>query len=91
MAARGAIFSPWDGLDLSYTQDNMLNKVGANVVHGERTQTPLAHTSLLFDASDDEIWDCIINGKPIVREQPEPEPVAEKKSVTTATTRKSKK
>lgn len=83
MSGPGAIFSPFDGLDLAYNQEGTLCKVAPGTNYGETTHLPLIHRSELIGASDEEMWGAVMEGKPIVRDEPEIEPVPadEKKSV----------
>jgi hypothetical protein len=71
MSGPGAIFSPFDGLDLSYNQEGTLCKVAPGTNYGETTQIPLIHQSLLFGASDEQMWGAVMEGKPIVHDGPE--------------------
>jgi hypothetical protein len=85
MSGAGAIFSPFDGLDLTYDREGTLCKVAPGANYGETMQIPLLHQSELFQADDDEIWSAVMEGKPIERE---PEPSTVELVVVKSTTRK---
>lgn len=91
MGATGSIFTPFDGLHLTYDQDGTLCCVTPGTSYGEgQYQMPLIHRSELMDATDEEIWGAVMEGRPIVREsEPEPEATTVKRS--TITTRKTKR
>jgi hypothetical protein len=93
MGGMGAIFSPFDGLHLTYDQEGTLYKVMPGSNYGEnQQQLPLIHRTELFDANDDEIWGVVMEGKPIVREVVEPEPEIEEPVIEKITaTRKGKR
>lgn len=75
MSGPGAIFSPFDGLDLTYNREGTLCKVAPGTTYGEpQQQLPLIHQSELFAANEDEIWGAVIEGLPIVHEVVESEP-----------------
>jgi hypothetical protein len=84
MGGSGAIFSPFDGLDLSYNQEGTLCKVAPGTNYGETTHILLVHQSELINASDEEMWGVVMEGKPIIRDESELEMAvtAEKKPAT---------
>lgn len=75
MSGPGAIFSPFDGLDLTYNREGTLCRVAPGTTYGEVQQLPLIHQSELFAANDEQIWGAVMEGLPIVNE------VVESKSV----------
>jgi len=62
MTAPGSVFSPWYGLDFSY-RDGVLCQASPNASSFQRKYTKIMDASALHDATDEEIWRMVMEGK----------------------------
>lgn len=71
------IFTPWDGLDLTY-RDEMLCRTTAG--SGQQNVVAIASQWDLHDMDDDTIWQVVMEGKPVPStEEAKPEGKRKKK------------